>query len=116
MEAIIYKAIRELAIEETVTGIVSTWDSLAFGVLKYHRAERRTEVLETGTGSQVGAPQNNRPPPNNGNGNRRGDDSVVVDEVAPTGPPPARPHHQQQGPLEEVNQGDQGAVGGDFQR
>lgn len=82
VEGIIYKAIRELAIEETVTDIVSTWDSMAFIVLKYHKAERRTEVLETSSGpfasdsvesrplSLLLPDQNNRP--NNGNGDRRG--------------------------------------------
>lgn len=47
MKGIIYKAIRELEIEETVNDIVSTWESTTFLVLRYYKTERRTEVVET---------------------------------------------------------------------
>lgn len=51
MEGIIYKAIKELAIEETVADIVSTWDTMSFVVLKYYKDERRTEVVGTSSSS-----------------------------------------------------------------
>lgn len=78
MEGIIYKAIRELEIEETVADIVSTWDATAFVVLRYYTADKRTEVVQTSSDcdgcerrrsvdgdSQLGE-NNNRP--NNGDG------------------------------------------------
>lgn len=80
MGGIIYRAIRELAIEETVTDIVATWDSMAFIVLKYQKEgagagavaapeRRRTEVVETQSDREDSLLlQNNRP--NNGNGDR----------------------------------------------
>lgn len=44
VEGIIYKAIRERTIEETVTDIKSTWDSMSFVVHKYFNDHRQAEA------------------------------------------------------------------------
>lgn len=89
VEGIIYKAIKELAIEEAVADIVSTWDTMSFVVLKYYKDERRTEVV--GTSRDGGILENNEQveigeevPRNksNNNDNRRDGDSG--DEDGPT--------------------------------
>lgn len=74
----------ELAIEETVTDIVSTWDATAFVVLKYHKAGRGTEALETRRSvggsredSQL-SEQNNRP---NNTGNRKDAQDKATESV-----------------------------------
>lgn len=84
VEGIIQKAIMELAIEETVTDIVSTWDATAFVVLKYHKAGRGTEALETRRSvggsredSQL-SEQNNRP---NNTGNRKDAQDKATESV-----------------------------------
>lgn len=90
VEGIIYKAIKELAIEEAVADIVSTWDTMSFVVLKYYKDERRTEVV--GTSRDGGILENNEQveigeevPRNksNNNDNRR-DDGDSGDEAGPT--------------------------------
>lgn len=89
VEGIIYKAIKELAIEEAVADIVSTWDTMSFVVLKYYKDERRTDVV--GTSRDGGILENNEQveigeevPRNksNNNDNRRDGDSG--DEDGPT--------------------------------
>lgn len=89
VEGIIYKAIKELAIEEAVADIVSTWDTMSFVVLKYYKDERRTEVV--GASRDGGILENNEQveigeevPRNksNNNDNRRDGDSG--DEDGPT--------------------------------
>lgn len=82
VDGIIYKAIKELAIEEAVADIVSTWDTMSFVVLKYYKDERRTDVV--GTSRDGGILENNEQveigeevPRNksNNNDNRRDGDS-----------------------------------------